>query len=82
MIHVLNVAFGLLPALILGASWAAGVEDDRHHRRAFLLVYGLWLLTLAMWDWMRSAPVAWIVLWLVAGVATLMWWATRRRADL
>ena len=78
LIHILNIAFGLVPTLILGASFAAGVEDDRHHRRAFLLVYGLWLVTLAMWDWMRSAPVAWIVLWLLTGVTAIAWWAMRR----
>jgi hypothetical protein len=68
-----NLALGVLPALILGASFAAGIEDDRNHRRMFLLVYGLWAITLAMWNWMRSAPPAWIVLWLVAGAGTLMW---------
>lgn len=71
MIHILNIIFGLIPTLILGASIAAGVDDDRHHRRTFLLVYGLWSITLAMWNWMRSAPLAWIVLWMVAGVAAL-----------
>ena len=71
MIHVLNIIFGLIPTLILGASIAAGVDDDRHHRRTFLLVYGLWSITLAMWNWMRSAPLAWILLWIVAGVAAL-----------
>jgi hypothetical protein len=70
---LINLALGVLPALILGASFAAGVEDDRRHRRMFLLVYGLWAITLAMWNWMRSAPVGWIVLWLVAGVMTLTW---------
>lgn len=70
---LLNLTLGLLPALILGASFAAGVEDDAHHRRMFLLVYGLWAITLAMWNWMRSAPVGWIVVWLVAGVASLAW---------
>jgi hypothetical protein len=39
----------------------------------FLLVYGLWAITLAMWDWMRSAPPWWIGLWLLAGVASLAW---------
>ena len=71
MIHVLNIIFGLIPTLILGASIAAGVDDDHHHRRTFLLVYGLWSITLAMWNWMRSAPLAWILLWIVAGVAAL-----------
>lgn len=73
LILLLNLALGVLPALILGASFAAGIEDDRNHRRMFLFVYGLWAVTLAMWNWMRSAPVGWIVLWLVAGVATLAW---------
>lgn len=71
MILLLNIAFGLIPTLILGASIAAGVDDDRHHRRMFVLVYGLWAVTLAMWNWMRSAPLAWTLLWLVAGVAAL-----------
>jgi hypothetical protein len=71
VIHILNVVFGLIPTLILGASIAAGVDDDRHHRRMFLLVYGLWAVTLALWDWMRSAPAAWIALWIVAGLAAI-----------
>lgn len=71
MIHILNIIFGLIPTLILGASIAAGVDDDRRHRRMFLFVYGLWSITLAMWNWMRSAPMAWIVLWLLAGIAAL-----------
>jgi hypothetical protein len=72
-----NLALGLLPLAILGASWASGMEDDRHHRRTFLFVYGLWSITLAMWNWMRSWPVGWVVLWLVAGVAALL--LSRRR---
>ena len=66
-----NILLGILPALILGASWAAGIADDRQHRRTFVFVYGLWALTLAMWNWMRSAPVGWIVLWGVLAVAAL-----------
>ena len=73
MILAANLILGVLPLLILGASWAAGIADDRHHRKTFLFVYGLWAVTLAMWNWMRSAPVAWIVLWLAAGVAALAW---------
>ena len=73
MTIAINLILGVLPAVILGASFAAGVEDDRHHRRMFLLVYGLWAIPLAMWNWMRSAPLGWIVLWLAAGVATLAW---------
>jgi len=81
VIHVLNVVFGLIPTMILGGSIAAGVDDDRHHRRMFLLVYGLWSITLALWNWMRSAPMAWIILWLVAGVGTFAFlFAVRSRA--
>jgi hypothetical protein len=71
VIHILNIVFGLIPTLILSASIAAGVDDDRHHRRTFVLVYGLWSITLAMWNWMRSAPAAWIALWAAAGVLAL-----------
>jgi hypothetical protein len=78
VIHILNVVFGLIPTLILGASIAAGVDDDRSHRRMFLFVYGLWSITLAMWNWMRSAPVAWIALWIVAGVIALVVCLTTR----
>jgi len=66
-----NIVLGVLPALILGASWAAGIADDRQHRLMFLLVYGLWALTLAMWNWMRSAPPGWIALWAGVGVVAL-----------
>ena len=74
---VFNLALGLLPLIILGASWASGVDDDPRHRRMFLLVYGLWALTLSMWNWMRSYPLGWIVVWAVAGAAALI--ATRAR---
>jgi len=67
-----NLALGVVPLLILGASWASGVADDSRHRRMFLFVYGLWALTLAMWNWMRSAPPGWIVLWAIAGAAALI----------
>ena len=79
MIHLLNIIFGLIPTLILGASIAAGVDDDRRHRRMFLLVYGLWSITLAMWNWMRSAPWGWIAAWAVFGVAALISLNVRRR---
>ena len=75
MILAANIILGVIPFLILGASWAAGTEDDRGHRRTFLFVYGLWSITLAMWDWMRSAPAAWIAVWLVVGAGALV--ATR-----
>ncbi|HJQ35720.1 MAG TPA: hypothetical protein VKB93_01145 [Thermoanaerobaculia bacterium] len=71
MTILLNIALGLVPTLILGASIAAGVDDDAHHRRVFLLVYGLWALTLAGWNWLESAHVAWIVLWAAFGVVAL-----------
>ncbi len=67
-----NLLLGLLPLVILGASWASGIDDDPRHRRTFLFVYGLWALTLSMWNWMRSYSVAWIVVWALAGVAALI----------
>ncbi len=79
MIHILNIVFGLIPTMILGGSIAAGVEDDRGHRRMFLFVYGLWAITLALWNWMRSAPVGWIALWLVTGLSALAVCAYIRR---
>ncbi len=74
-----NLALGVIPTLILGASIAAGVDDDRHHRRMFLLVYGLWSITLAMWNWMRSAPWPWIAAWGTLGVAALVAVTMRKR---
>ena len=71
MTFLLNIALGFLPALILGASIAAGVEDDARHRRVFLLVYALWAFTLAGWNWLESTHVAWIVLWIVFGLVAL-----------
>ena len=32
MTLLLNIILGLVPTLILGASIAAGVDDDAHHR--------------------------------------------------
>jgi hypothetical protein len=74
-----NLLLGALPAIILGASWAAGTEDDRQHRVMFLLIYGLWALTLAMWNWMRSAHVAWIALWALVGIFALAACAAMRK---
>ena len=71
MTFLLNIALGFLPALILGASIAAGVEDDARHRRVFLLVYALWAFTLAGWTWLESTHVAWIVLWIAFGLVAL-----------
>jgi len=78
-----NILLGLLPTFVLAGSIAAGIDDDRTHRRMFLFVYGLWSITLAMWNWMRSAHVAWIVLWGVAGVSALvwLWWTGRTRTS-
>ena len=71
MAILLNLALGLVPTLILGASIAAGVDDDAHHRRVFLLVYGLWAITLALWNWLESSHGAWIILWAAFGVVAL-----------
>jgi len=71
MSTIINIALGVLPLIILGGSLAAGIDDDRRHRTMFLLVYGLWALTLAMWNWMRSWPAAWIALWAAAGLISL-----------
>jgi hypothetical protein len=78
VIIAFNIFLGIIPTLILGASIAAGVDDDRHHRRMFLLVYGLWSITLAMWNWMRSAPWPWVAAWAILGVAAITWVAVRR----
>jgi hypothetical protein len=78
LIIAFNLILGVLPAIILGASWAAGTEDTRQHRTMFLLIFGLWSLTLAMWDWMKSAHVAWIASWAVAGVVALALFTSRR----
>ncbi len=77
--HLLfNIALGIIPTLVLAGSIAAGVTDDRAHRRMFLLVYGLWSITLAMWNWMRSAPVGWVAVWAVAGIVAIGFTAVRR----
>jgi hypothetical protein len=76
---LLNVLLGFVPTLILGASIAAGVDDDARHRRVFLLIYGLWAFTLAGWNWLEGAPVAWIALWAAFGAVALVSWFVRRR---
>ena len=68
---LLNLLLGIIPTLILGASIAAGVEDDARHRRVFLLVYALWAFTLAGWNWLESAHVAWIVVWVMFGLVAI-----------
>lgn len=71
MTILLNVLFGFAPILILGASIAAGTDDDPRHRRVFLLVYGLWAFTLAIGNWIKSGSRFWIVLWIVFGAVAL-----------
>jgi hypothetical protein len=83
-VHILfNALLGLLPAMALGAAIASddkktgderivATEADRTKQTTmFLLVFGLWSLTLAMWNWMRSYPRYWIAIWAVAGVVAL-----------
>lgn len=79
MTLLLNLLLGCIPTLILGASIAAGVDDDDGHRRVFLLIYGLWAFTLAGWNWLESSHVAWIVLWLAFGVIAFGMWIARGR---
>lgn len=69
---LLNLLGGLIPTFALAGSVAAGTDDDPRHRRVFLLVYGLWLLTLAMWNWIESTHVGWIALWATLGVIALL----------
>ena len=71
MTLVLNLLLGAIPTLILGASIAAGVEDDARHRRVFLLVYALWAFTLAGWNWLESAHIAWVIVWVAFGLMAL-----------
>ena len=91
MIVALNIIFGLFPTFALAWSIAAderkpaeervvASDSDRRRRRVmFLLVYGLWALTLAMWNWMRSAPPAWMALWSALGIAALIGCAVSRK---
>lgn len=79
---LVNIVLGLFPTFALGAGVALDADDDANRqRKVFLLVYGLWALTLAMWNWMRGTPIAWVVLWSVAGAGALAWsFATKQRA--
>lgn len=79
MTILLNALLGFVPTLILGASIAAGVDDDASHRRVFLLIYGLWAFTLAGWNWLESSHLAWVVLWALFGTVALALWFVRRR---
>ena len=72
MTILLNILGFLLPTFVLAGSIAAGTDDSPHHRRVFMLVYGLWLLTLAMWNWMRSTHIAWVIVWAVFGAIALL----------
>ena len=74
-----NIALGIVPTLVLASSIAAGVADDARHRRMFLMIYGLWAVTLAMWNWMKSYPVAWVIVWGAAGLLAFVITALRRR---
>lgn len=80
MTILLNILLGIVPTLILGASIAAGVEDDAGHRRVFLLVYALWAFTLAGWNWIEGAHVAWIAVWAAFGLVALVLWRYHRRS--
>jgi hypothetical protein len=74
-----NIVLGIVPTFVLAGSIAAGIDDDREHRRMFLLIYALWALTLGMWNWMRSAPAGWTGVWLAAGVIALAFSFRRKR---
>ena len=73
MTIAVNLLLGFFPILIYGASIAAGVEDDRRHRRVFLLVYALWALTLAIGNWLQFGNSLWVILWVGLGAAGLLW---------
>lgn len=79
MTVLLNLALGFVPTLILGASIAAGVDDDKQHRRVFVLVYALWAFTLAGWNWLESSHVAWIAVWAAFGVVAVGWLGWTKR---
>lgn len=92
MTILLNLLFGLIPTLTL--AWAIAADerktpeervvsnaaDRRQQKTIFALVYGLWLATLAMWNWMRGEAAGWIVLWLaLAAIALAYAFVSRRR---
>ena len=90
---LLNLFLGIVPALTLAwsiaaderqASGAKVVDSERdrvQHNIIFSLIYGLWGLTMAMWNWMRTEPQEWIIFWLILGVVGLVLcrWLVRRR---
>jgi hypothetical protein len=83
---LLNLVLGLVPTFALAWSIAADErkpteervvrdEPDRlGHNIVFSLVYGLWGLTMAMWNWMRGEAAGWILFWVILGVAGLAAW--------
>ena len=71
MAILLNLLLGLIPTFVLAGSIAAGTDDDPRHRRVFLLVYGLWALTLAIGNWVKGTHVAWLAIWTIFGVVAL-----------
>jgi|GEM_PF-507851 len=90
---LLNLFLGIVPALALAWSIAADerrtsadkvVDSERdrlQHNIIFSLIYGLWGLTMAMWNWMRTEPEGWIIFWLVLGITGLIlcrWLVLRR----
>jgi hypothetical protein len=79
MTILLNLLFGFVPTLILGASMAAGTDDGPRHRRVFLLIYGLWAFTLAIGNWIKSGNRFWIGLWIMFGVVALVFSFRRER---
>ena len=86
-----NILLGLVPTLTLAWSIAADEKkqpadrvvdsdaDRSQQRRMFVLIYGLWALTLAMWNWMRSYPWSWVLVWAAAGVVAIGWLIARRK---
>jgi hypothetical protein len=88
---LLNLLFGLIPTLTLAWSIAADERktldervvasegDRRQQKTIFAMIYGLWLLTLAMWNWMRGESPVWIALWSLLGVTALAFAAISRR---
>ena len=89
---VFNILLGFIPTFALALSIAAderkpvaervvASDADRSQQRTiFLLVYGLWAVSLAMWNWMRTYPIGWIIFWSAAGIIALGFATKRRRA--
>jgi hypothetical protein len=88
-----NIFLGFIPTFALAWSMAADESkpvaervvasnaDRVKQRTIFLLVYGLWAVSLAMWNWMRTYPTGWIAFWALAGIIALGM-STQRRARL